>query len=142
MSRGMSRDERKQRRKQMAMCVARGKSLLETAQRFKVTTTTVANACIENGVLTGSDRLRNPRSREFVVIQILAQLIEGTATTATIAEHVGVSHWRVQRVYERAIVAGIKLPSRGATETQTTERNVNGKTGHSDDDSGSSIAAP
>lgn len=150
----MTLEARKQRRAKIAAYVRRGNTAAEAVKHFGVTIVTVRSACIEHNVLQQTDGLRQQTSREVVVLQVLAQLIDTAATLQAIAEHCRLPAWRVQRIYERAIAAGIRMPPRAVTKTHkahaasaarvaaTTNERTDDGTNRSDDDRGSGDVAP
>lgn len=99
----MTREERAQRRRDIAAEVADGAAVGEVARKYSVSVSMVANACQEHNVAPPK-LARNGSTQQR--LQIVAWLIGGY-TGGEIAEDLGVSRQYVSQVRQQAKDAGV-----------------------------------
>lgn len=104
----MTRDELKERRRQMAMKVQRGSSYKEVASALATSERTVIKACKEFGVVP------HAHARKRIgptTLQIIAELQNTDFTIAKIASNHGVTTNHVYNLARQCKSCGIKIPS-------------------------------
>ena len=107
----MTHEQRTQRRKKIADAVKAGGSLGAVARRFRVTVTTVKNACTENRVPFERDCLVSGSDK---VLLITCQLMKGKKTLTEIGNipAIKVTCEYIRQILQSCRDKGIKVHSR------------------------------
>jgi len=108
-------EQRKIRRKSMALAVKSGSLMGETAEMYDVSVHTVRDACKENGVnIPFVNRTSNKETHRVPLthFQIVADLQNTVLTYQEIGAKYGVSRERVRQIREYAIASKIKMNRR------------------------------
>ena len=104
----MTHKQARRRRKKLAARVAGGESRGSVARAIGVCPETVQMACREHGV----GWVREDEAPATNMLRIVAALFDRRRTYNTIGTEFGISRQRIQRIYRKAIEAGIPVPER------------------------------
>lgn len=106
----MTHKQRKARRKLISELIASGEDPHQVAATHQVDLQSVRLACQENGV--ECKMIPAASLRRFSSYKLLADLINSSATFASLAIKYGVTPNAIMGVYERAQAVGIVMPVR------------------------------
>ena len=105
----MTHEQRAKRRAKIA-AYCRRHSVGSAAREFAVSTNTVRDACEEHGVDPITDAPVSVRDRP---LRVIAALVTGRASYASVAKRVGVTRQAVADLASRCDAAGIPIKPRG-----------------------------
>lgn len=103
----LTHEDRRKRRRDMSQHVKDGKSVVQAAQKWKVTTATIEAACRENRV--PFDRFTG---KSDVVLRIVAMLCVGDRSLAGIGREAYVSREYTRQVLQRCKALGLPVADR------------------------------
>lgn len=103
--RGLSHEDRRKRREEIAQFIAAGHTRKEAMRKFNVSTGQVDRSCIENGVTAPYDATIG-RSKNWSFCRVLSHLLMGKSRQEVAAE-LGVSRQYVYQVIDQAISHGL-----------------------------------